>query len=107
MTPAVAELLNSGQRKGYRREHVVARSVLADIWRAAASPEEIRQSVWDYRYAAVLTTVAEAAHIDRVGGRMGRTERYVDAGIFHVYDRLEGRDVSVTTLDPAFVPEDG
>jgi len=101
VTPKVAEILEAGERTGFRREHIVSRSELANLWSEAETAEKISEIVMEYRFAVVLTTIEESAHIDRVGGRQGRTERYLAADISVVYDRKQGSEVHVTTLDPA------
>lgn len=101
VTPTVAEMLWRGERSGFRREHIVARSAIVKMWDEVGDDlEALARIIWDYRFAAVLTTIDEAKHIDRVGGRVGSTERYVTAGVPTVYDRLRRCDTPVGLLDP-------
>ena len=100
VTLKVAEMLEAGERTGFRREHIVSRSELANLWSEAKTAKRISEIVMEYRFAVVLTTVEEAAHIDRVGGRQGRAERYVAADIPRVYDRQQKCEVEVAALDP-------
>lgn len=100
VSPAVAEMLWRGEKTGFAREHVVSRSRIAEEWESCTSVDDIEKIVWDYRFAVVLTTADEAKRIDRMGGRVGRWERYLEAGMPTVYDRLLRRDVHVAALDP-------
>lgn len=100
VSPTVAELLWHGVRTGFRREHVVSRSLIAAEWEAAQTQHELESIIWNHRFAVVLTTEEEAKRVDRLGSRVGRSERYLKAGIPTVYDRLFRRDVYVEALDP-------
>ena len=107
VTLKVAEMLEAGERTGFRREHIVSRSELANLWSEAKTAKRISEIVMEYRFAVVLTTVEESARIDRVGGRQGRAERYIAADIPIVYDRLLERKVDAATLDPLMMRSKG
>ncbi len=98
MSPAMAERLWLGSPGEWRREHIVPRATLIKEWREAGSREELVQSVWDYRFAVVGTTLEEDKQI--TASKCERWERYIDAGVFSVYDRLTRRDVPVAAVDP-------
>lgn len=101
VTPSVAEALWRGTSPKVTREHAVSRSFLASEWQLTGGDlDKIADIIWDYRFGVVLTTVEEGKLIDRLGGRVGRTERYAAAGIPHVYDRLHRRDIPVAWIDP-------
>lgn len=104
VTPTIAEALWRGERPAFRVEHVVARQLLADGWASTwetsgRDVDALAELVWRHRYGVVLTTPEEDAAISRAS-RIGGPERYVEAGITHVYDRLHRRDISVLWLDP-------
>ena len=101
VTPSIAEALWRGTSPKVTREHAVSRSYLASEWEQTGGDlDKIADIIWDYRFGVVLTTVEEGKIIDRLGGRVGRTERYAAAGIPHVYDRLHRRDIPVAWIDP-------
>lgn len=104
VTPTIAEALWRGERPAFRVEHVVARQLLANEWtrtweESGRDVAALTELVWRHRYGVVLTTPEEDAAITRVS-RIGGPQRYVEAGLTHVYDRLHRRDVSVLWLDP-------
>lgn len=105
VTPTIAEALWRGERPAFRVEHVVARQLLANEWTTAWTAtggdlDAIAEIVWRHRYGVVLTTPEEDAAITKASSKVGGPERYVEAGIAHVYDRLHRRDISVLWLDP-------
>jgi len=101
VTPSVAEALWRGTSPKVTREHAVSRSFLATEWENTGGDlDKIADIIWDYRFGVLLTTVEEGKTIDRLGARVGRTERYVAAGIPHLYDRFRRRDIPVGWLDP-------